>query len=435
LYTAEIYNGWFAIVDVSNKANIGAAQVMGTAPTTQSFTHNVWISDDSNYAFTTDEKSGAEVGSFDISNPSNIQRLTGYQSNPGTNSIPHNTHVLNDYLITSYYADGVTVVCAQNPRILTEVGYYDTSPANTGSTFSGCWGAYPFLPSGRILASDRQNGLHILDNNYGCSANIEGIVTDQATGNTIFNATVSLNPAIYTALTDLSGYYGVGTANNNGSYTVTVSAPGYQTYTTTINLVDCQTVNLDVALSSTSCPTISFNTLPASTSSNTPINLTGSPVGGIFSGPGVVFNAFNPSLAGPGFHAVTYTYNDGNGCSGTFTQNILIFVINYNFVNYNLGTISPKTDFSDGSPNFTIQNVYPVPANHIVNIELQANEEEASTLLVYNMNGQLVETQTVHLLQGLNRISLDLTDIKKGNYLVKIQIPNQPAAIEFQINK
>jgi len=137
LYTAEIYNGLFAMVDVSNKATIGAAQVLGTGNTTDAFTHNVWISDDSNYAFTTDERSGAEVGSFDISNPANIQRLTGYRSNPGSGVIPHNTHVKNDYLFTSYYADGVTVVCAQNPRILTEVANYDTSPANVGSTFSG----------------------------------------------------------------------------------------------------------------------------------------------------------------------------------------------------------------------------------------------------------------------------------------------------------
>lgn len=435
LYTAEIYNGWFAIVDVSNKANIGAAQVLGTGPTTQSFTHNVWISGDSNYAFTTDENSGAEVGSFDISNPSNIQRLTGYRSNPGSGVIPHNTHVKNDYLYTSYYADGLTVVCAQNPRILTEVGYYDTSPANTGSGFAGCWGAYPFLPSGKILASDRQNGLHILDNNYGCSANIEGIVTDQATGNPIINASVIFNPAIYAASSDLSGYYGVGTANNNGTYTITVSAPGYQTYTTTVNLVDCQTTNLDVVLSTGSCPSVSFNTLPNTYSSNSPINLSGTPAGGTFSGPGVIFNAFNPSLSGAGYHTITYTYNDGNGCSGTSTQNILVFTVNYNFVNYNLGTISPKEYVVEGNPNLAIQNVYPVPSNHLVTVELQSTEEAASTLFIYNMNGQLLKTQAVYLLEGLNHIPIDLGVMKKGNYQVKMQLVDQPAVIEFQIAK
>jgi len=56
LYSSEIYNGWFGIVDVSNKSNIGAAQVLGTGPTTDAFTHNAWLSDDGNYLFTTDER-------------------------------------------------------------------------------------------------------------------------------------------------------------------------------------------------------------------------------------------------------------------------------------------------------------------------------------------------------------------------------------------
>jgi len=341
LYTAEIYNGWFGLVDVSNKSNIGAAQILGTGLTTDAFTHNVWLSDDSNYLFTTDERGGAEVGSFDISNPGNIQRLTGYQSNPGSGVVPHNTHVKNDFLFTSYYADGVTVVCAHNPRILTEIAYYDTSPANTGSGFAGCWGSYPFLPSGKILATDRQNGLHILDDNYGCSANIEGIVTDAQTGQPIFNAAVSFSPNINNATSAIDGYFGVGTANNNGNYTITVTAPGYNTYTTSVNLIDCQTVTQNVMLTQNCNVNVTINGLPSVTSGSSPITLTGSPSGGTFSGSGVIFSAFNPSVAGPGIHTITYNYDDGNGCTGSTTQDILVFAITYNFVNYNLGTIAP----------------------------------------------------------------------------------------------
>lgn len=80
--------------------------------------------------------------------------------------------------------------------------------------------------------------------------------------------------------------------------------------------------------------------LPANTSSFSPINLTGSPAGGTFSGTGIIFNAFNPSLAGAGIHTITYTYTE-NGCTYTASQNIFVFNITTNFVNYNLGTISP----------------------------------------------------------------------------------------------
>lgn len=89
---------------------------------------------------------------------------------------------------------------------------------------------------------------------------------------------------------------------------------------------------------------VSFSGLPSFTSLSSPINLTGSPAGGTFSGSGVIFSAFNPSLSGPGIHDITYTYTDNTGCTASQTQSILVFTIVYNFVNYNLGTISPKVD-------------------------------------------------------------------------------------------
>jgi hypothetical protein len=45
----------------------------------------------------------------------------------------------------------------------------------------------------------------------------------------------------------------------------------------------------------------------------------GSPAGGNYSGPGVSMNFFDPSVAGPGSHVITYTYTDGNGCTNFCT--------------------------------------------------------------------------------------------------------------------
>ena len=43
-------------------------------------------------------------------------------------------------------------------------GYYDTYPSNTEyNGYAGCWGVYPYLPSGNILASDMSNGLFVLE--------------------------------------------------------------------------------------------------------------------------------------------------------------------------------------------------------------------------------------------------------------------------------
>ncbi|MBN4066148.1 choice-of-anchor B family protein, partial [Candidatus Amoebophilus asiaticus] len=244
LWGAEIYNGLFSIVDVSNKA---APVVLGTKTTPNAFTHNVWVSDDNQYAFTTDEQSGAYVAAFDVSDPANIQEVDRYRSSPGSGVIPHNTHVINDYLVNSYYKDGITIVDADRPANLIEVGNFDTSPLSGGG-YEGCWGVYPFLPSGTVLATDRQEGLFVLTPNYIRGCYLEGTVTDVISGNTIQTATAIILPDSISDNTDNIGEYKTGTADS-GYYNVNFSKTGY--YPRTINGVKLSNgvlAILDVAL-------------------------------------------------------------------------------------------------------------------------------------------------------------------------------------------
>jgi len=52
--------------------------------------------------------------------------------------------------------------------------------------------------------------------------------------------------------------------------------------------------------------------------------LSASPTGGTFSGTGVSGNSFDPASAGVGSHIVTYTFTDGNGCTVSKSDNIII---------------------------------------------------------------------------------------------------------------
>jgi len=159
LWGSAVYAGMLLAIDVSNKSN---PVLLGSIATPNNFTHNAWVSDDGTTVFTTDEVSGAYIAAVDVSDVSDMNVIDQIQSwSSETNVIPHNTHVLGDYLVTSYYCDGVTIVDASDPSNLQEVAYYDTSDS-IGGTFSGAWGAYPYLPSGNILVSDRQEGLHVL---------------------------------------------------------------------------------------------------------------------------------------------------------------------------------------------------------------------------------------------------------------------------------
>ena len=178
-YSSEINNGQFSIYDVTDKNN---TILLGQQPTDFEFTHNAWLSDDSNILYTTDELANAPVGSYDISDPTDIKVLDQFVpfETLGDGVVPHNVHVWNDWLIISYYTDGCIIVDGSNPENLVEVGNFDTFiPPTTG--FQGAWGAYPFLPSGLILISDIGNGLFVLEPNYVRACWLEGNITDANT--------------------------------------------------------------------------------------------------------------------------------------------------------------------------------------------------------------------------------------------------------------
>lgn len=55
---------------------------------------------------------------------------------------------------------------------------------------------------------------------------------------------------------------------------------------------------------------------------NSIVNLIGTPAGGVFSGPFVTGNTFNPST--PGTYNLTYTYTNAQGCIATDTITVVV---------------------------------------------------------------------------------------------------------------
>jgi len=248
LWGGAVNDGFFVVVDVSNSA---APITMATQLTPNTFTHNCWLSDDGNYLFTTDEVSGAYVASYDVSNISNIIPLDQVQSNPGSGVIPHNTFVVakpaGNFIVTSYYRDGVTIHDVTNPSNLIEVANYDTSPSS-GDGFNGLWGVYPYLPSGNIIGSDIESGLYVWGTSYIAAAYLEGNITDIVTTNAISNAQIDVVSTTNSDLSDGLGDYATGTATG-GTYTVTVSRTGYLSETiNNVVLTNGATTILDVEL-------------------------------------------------------------------------------------------------------------------------------------------------------------------------------------------
>lgn len=111
---------------------------------------------------------------------------------------------------------------------------------------------------------------------------------------------------------------------SSGNFSPSIGAGSYNivyTYTDNNNCSDTAiTTQIVHAL-----PTVTFIGLPDTIcAGNSNLTLTGSPVGGSFSGPGMSGNIFNTATAGVGSHSITYSYTDINGCANSFSKPIVV---------------------------------------------------------------------------------------------------------------
>ena len=220
LWTSEIYKGQFGVVNLADKS---IPQLLVTQPTPGVFNHNTGLSDDSRYLFTTDEKYGAPLASFDVSDLDNITLLDKYFPSQLPTNMVHNVRVFGNYLVNPSYGGQLTIVDATYPDNLIETAWVIVGT-------SLVWDADPYLPSGIVFASARNEGLFILKPTYQHAAWLQGLVTDTLTGLALDNAKVFLlaTPNADTTLTD--GRYKTG-ASTSGTYTVEVMRTGYVTKT------------------------------------------------------------------------------------------------------------------------------------------------------------------------------------------------------------
>ncbi|MBB4078128.1 choice-of-anchor B domain-containing protein [Lewinella aquimaris] len=246
MYTSDISRGELSIYDIRELDDI---KLLGRTRTPFAFTHNAWTNAEATTVFTTDEKSNASVAAYDIRDYNDIKLLDEYRplSSLNTRTIPHNVHVIDDYLSISHYTDGLRVVDASDPSNLIEVANYDTWPGANGG-YNGNWGAFPFLPSGLTLVSDRSTGLYVIDVNYVRAARLEGTVTDRWSGAGVNNAMVHITAdQLNEGMTDALGSYKTGLATA-GTYRVIATAAGYLPDTLEVTLTNGTRTQLDIVL-------------------------------------------------------------------------------------------------------------------------------------------------------------------------------------------
>lgn len=218
LWTSEIYEGQFGVVDISD---ITDPLLITTHPTPGDFNHNSELSDDNKTLFTTDEKFGAPLAAFDVSDLDNITLLDRYYPSQLPIAPVHNVRVFGNFLVNPSYGGQLTIVDATRPDNLIETAW-----AKAGATL--VWDADPYLPSGIIFATGKQEGLFIFQPTWQHASWLEGLVTDSLTGLPLNDAKVFVLNTQNADTTRMDGQYKTGAALP-GSYSVEVQKTGYQT--------------------------------------------------------------------------------------------------------------------------------------------------------------------------------------------------------------
>ena len=136
------------------------------------------------------------------------------------------------------------------------------------------------------------------------------------------------------------------------------------------------------------------------------IQLTGGlPAGGVYHGPGVSNNVFNPLTAGVGTHAITYSYKDSTGCDGDAKASIFVDVC-----------LSVK--------NKTVQHildVYPNPYTEKFTIELVVAKSSEFTIKLTNVLGETVKEIEKSFLTGVYKNEISTKELPNGIYFITVQ--------------
>jgi subtilisin family serine protease len=142
----------------------------------------------------------------------------------------------------------------------------------------------------------------------------------------------------------------------------------------------------------------------------TAFNVTaGDPIGGTYSGEGIIGTSFHPALAGLGNHAIVYSYIDGNGCKSSDTSYITVYD--------DLGLQGQENDS---------WRVYPSPFNSSINIEI----DESVNVSFIDMLGRTVYTKNAY-----NPHTIELNTLEKGIYNVNISALDSDKKRSFRVIK
>lgn len=169
--------------------------------------------------------------------------------------------------------------------------------------------------------------------------------------------------------------------------------------TNSLGCVGTKTINITV----NPLPTVSLTAVSNTACLNGgTVGLTGSPAGGVYSGPNVVGNALNPTATGTFTPVYSFT-NSTTGCTNTASTSIVVLIC---------------TDIVSQSAKSVALKVYPNP--NFGSFTIETGNDLVKTIELTDVTGRVVLKQTT----TSDVIRMNITDLSNGVYNVRINSSN-----------
>ncbi len=390
---------WDTIVVTSAGPNNPTRVVMLPLPIPGNQLTGIFVNYSANYTNGTSTYANADISvqmgtglcsAFSGTNAGRMFNGNLYYTKPGcTSPMLPVTLTVNPQPTVNINASPMSVICAGNTATLTATGAdtYTWSTTSTSSVITvspstsitytvnansnTCPGSYT---ASMLLTVNPNPTMNISASSLSvCSGNS---VTLNATGSVLYNwSTSATTQSISATPTVNTTYTVVGTAANNCTSSAMV--------TITVNAKP--SVSLSAA-SNTACLM------------GGPVILTGSPAGGVYSGPNVSGNSLNPTAQGT-FNPV-YSFTNTAGCSNTISTTIVVKVC---------------TDIVSQTAKSNALKVYPNPNQGVFTIE--TGNALVKTIEMTDLTGRIVHSQTT----DAKTIEMNIVDLANGVYNVRIR--------------
>jgi Zn-dependent metalloprotease len=337
--------------------------------------------------------------------------VTSYSWTSGPNTA---TYSVTPSATTIYTVSGNLTGCAAT-AVTTATITVNALPVLSVNSSTICAGETATLNATGAAAYAWDNGATGSLFNASPTSSVIYTLTGTSTASCVNTATagITVTPAPLIAVTSASVCAGSGatlTASGVSTYTwstgVTssnLSVTGSVTTIYTINgyLTGCSVLASETAtLTIYSLPVVGLAAAKSKACvNNSPIALSGTPVGGTYSGAGVSGNSFNPLVAGAGTYTLMYSYTDGNNCSASASKTM---------------TVDLCTGIEEMNADDIL--VYPNPASDHLVIQLTTDMINTTSVELYDATGKLVLAEKAKEAM----VVLHTESLAKGLYHVRI---------------